>query len=691
MNRNHETLTRDLQDLGIWPESADAVRAALFETVVRETDLTATDFQTIRDVCEIGGIPAGEARTALEAAMMNLFLVRVEGGLSMTLDPARPFDRLPAFEGRDILFDILLKNLKKKTYASIVGDAAPTPFLPLIRDERRLAFHRYREADDRLQSALRERQSAPDTPETGLPASPEAWRDIFLTVTEHSAVTLGDDQKTALAAALIRRFFVITGGPGTGKTSVVFTLIRCLLQAGLKADRIALAAPTGRAAQRLGETLRIQLGLLREKKRHLPGDEMIECLEPRTLHRLLGYSPSKLTFSHSSENPLEADLILVDETSMVDTELMSRLLDAAPPEARIILIGDRDQLPSVEAGTVLADLVGDVRQSTFSHFMAMNINKILGLAPTAEAGFLTSGKTSGQSPMADRIAVLQTCHRANTTIIEAARAINGYCPGGDFTAHLRGIFPPGRENILEWRSPAEWTSDGFSKEIAAWSAEFAKGSGNAFSDVIRSCLKEGIPMTGESLKPEHPLTGAFEFLTRRKILTVYREGPFGVESINRLVSAQLRKQLPGEGWGAFFPGAVVMVTRNDYRLELFNGDTGLVLPAKDGGLFGVFPRPGTILRVPVDELPGPEPAFAVTVHKSQGSEYDEVFLILPLPPSDTAARLLSREIVYTGLTRAKHRVTLLADPETLHNACSRRATGPAVVSDVPSPGPKVDS
>ncbi len=180
-------------------------------------------------------------------------------------------------------------------------------------------------------------------------------------------------------------------------------------------------------------------------------------------------------------------------------------------------------------------------------------------------------------------------------------------------------------------------------------------------------------MTGEPLLPDHPLDEAFRFLTRQKILTVFREGPYGVESINRLVTARLKKDLPGEGWNAFFPGSVVMVTRNDYRLELFNGDTGLILPAKDGGLFGVFPRPGTILRVPVDELPGPEPAFAVTVHKSQGSEYDEVFLILPPPPSVTAARLLSREIVYTGLTRAKHRVTLLASPETLHAACSRRA------------------
>jgi LPS export ABC transporter permease LptF len=139
------------------------------------------------------------------------------------------------------------------------------------------------------------------------------------------------------------------------------------------------------------------------------------------------------------------------------------------------------------------------------------------------------------------------------------------------------------------------------------------------------------------------------------------------------IAPELAAWLPVKGWSEFFPGAVVMVTQNDYARELFNGDTGLILPAREGGLFGVFPRPGTLLRVPVDELPGPELAFAVTVHKSQGSEYDEVLLILPPPQSEAAGRLLTREVLYTAVTRAKRRVTILADARTLFTACSRGA------------------
>ncbi len=465
MNRHHEELTRDLRILGIWPEPGDEGRLALYETAVHETDLTATTYQTIRDVCDIGVLPPGEARTGLEAALMNLFLVRLEGGLSMSLDPARPYDRMPPFPGREELFEAFLGHLNRTTYSSIVGTAGSSPFLPLIRSEHRLAFHRYQEAVDRLEAALALRLGAEETPESGMHPSPEAWRTIFTRVTDHSAFTLGPDQKTALAAALLRRFFVITGGPGTGKTSVVFTLIRCLVQAGLNPGRIALAAPTGRAAQRLGESLRMQLEQLRKAGRQLPGDEAVAYLEPRTLHRLLGYSPSKLDFSHSAENPLEAELILVDETSMVDTILMSRLLDAAPLGARVVLIGDRDQLPSVEAGTVLADLVGDVRKSSFRRSTANALETIISLAPGEDSGFDISKQTVKQ-PMADRIGVLLTCYRANTTIVEAARAINEYHPVGEYRDHLRTLFPTGQEDILHWQSPGaatEWSPSIFSR------------------------------------------------------------------------------------------------------------------------------------------------------------------------------------------------------------------------------------
>jgi len=716
MNKTAERLSQDLKALGIWPPSEDPTRQALFVAVVSGSDLSAVEFQTIRDVCDLGRIPLGEGRTALEAAMMNLFLIRRDCCPSMSLSPGEALDKIPAFIGREGLERRFLEGLRKGEYAGAIGGIAPTQYLPLIEGNGRLAFHRYHQAEDRLQSALRERRAAPDLLLPGLPATPEDWNGVVKAVLNNAprfgpnqCLELDVWQKAAVAQALLRSFVIITGGPGTGKTSVVFTILRCFLRGGLKAPRIALAAPTGRAAQRLGESLCTQLEALLDPT---PEEALIGLLVPRTLHRLLGYSPAKPGFYHNRENQLEADLILIDESSMVDTELMSRLLDATSNHTRLVLIGDKNQLPSIEVGTVLADLVGELQREKLKMETATDINRILEgsgipkvkgntpphhatVAPTLSHTTIVSTTTTTTTTTAatatvpeevptmfERLSVLLKCHRSNLAIINAAKAVNGYQPDRQV---LEEPWSKVEKDLLEkfplapggavHRQEIVWKISDFREEIRAWTSEFAGSHsefGESFPLVIGKCMEEGLPLSGEPLDKKHALSRAFGFLTRHKILTVFREGTFGVEGINRLVAAEVKGLLPGKDWGDFFPGAVVMVTRNDYRLELFNGDTGLLLPAKDGHLFGVFPRLGAILRVPLDELPGPELAFAVTVHKSQGSEFDEVLLVLSPPTSDTAARLLTREIVYTGLTRAKERVRLLASAGTLLQACARR-------------------
>ncbi|RCK74445.1 MAG: Exodeoxyribonuclease V alpha chain [Candidatus Ozemobacter sibiricus] len=869
---------RDLHDLGLWPAAGETERLALYEAVTAATDLTALDVQTVRDLCDLGGVQEPARRVALEAALFNLFLVRRDGGLVMPLEADRLLDRLPDFPQRSALAARFLEGWRQGAYRQIIGDlvsegarttgghdgagangaagvdaragvrgaggahpdgsdrrdcgassdrpdrsdrGAPSedsyrareavPYLPLLADRHGLWFQRYRLAADRLRTGLQERLGQDDLDPARLPDLIARAAPVVQAVLaapprrpDGAPLRLDEAQQAGVVLAILRKFVVITGGPGTGKTSVVFTFLRCLLRMGLAPHRVALAAPTGRAAQRMGESLRAQLATLPVRE---PVDEAIVLMEPRTLHRLLGYSPRNLSFRHGRDNPLEADLILVDETSMVDVEMMSRLLEASPLEARLVLIGDKDQLPSVEAGTVLADLVRAALEPTgatgdplamagaspalagerlatgvgFGATLADAIDAIVGQAvaprapsaPSSRSAALARSTRSTRSTrsarsapaapaapaassapsasparpasatmagghaapvaalatpgtacsMADRVLFLQTCHRAVPEIIALAQEINGFRAAGDpvadrsdeevrsaLPASLRSAFLPATGEAalpgvadpaaspsaggpVQWLEAA-WHTAHPKAVLAAWLREFlllpgsssralpGSGSGSAqapaaaprpYPQVIADCLALGLPVTGEPLTDGHPLAEAFAFLGRHKILCAYRDGACGVDGLNRRLAVELAAWLPVKGWSEFFPGAVVMVTQNDYARELFNGDTGLILPAREGGLFGVFPRPGTLLRVPVDELPGPELAFAVTVHKSQGSEYDEVLLILPPPQSEAAGRLLTREVLYTAVTRAKRRVTILADARTLFTACSRGA------------------
>lgn len=827
---------RDLHDLGLWPAAGEAERLALYEVVTAATDLTALDVQTVRDLCDLGGVQEPASRAALEAALFNLFLVRRDGGLTMSLAAERLLDRLPDFPQRSALAARFLEDWRQGAYRRIIGDLASegettpgggdgagakgggardgrrgaggarpespdcrdrgtpsedsdrareaVPYLPLLADRHGLWFQRYRLAAERLRTGLQERLGQDDLDPARLADLIARAAPVVQAVLaapprrpDGAALRLDEAQQAGVALAILRKFVVITGGPGTGKTSVVFTLLRCLMRMGLAPHRVALAAPTGRAAQRMGESLRAQLATLPARE---PVDEAIGLMEPRTLHRLLGYSPRRLSFFHHRENPLEADLILIDETSMVDVEMMSRLLEASPLDARLVLIGDKDQLPSVEAGTVLADLVRAALEPTgaagdpsffsgdrlaggvgFGAALADAIDAIIGKpvaprapsAPSSRSALSTpTARTSRSAPpaspvgpaslpvsatppttgatpttvgaapsMADRVLFLPTCHRAVPEIIALAQEINGFRAAGEpvadrpdeevrlaLPASLRSAFVPatgaaalfGGSDPAASRSasgPVRWLDAAWHTAhpkavLTAWLREFLRlpgssscalpgpgrgseqdpaGPRRSYPQVIADCLAQGLPVTGEPLADGHPLAEAFAFLGRHKILCAYRDGAFGVDGLNRRLAAELAAWLPVEGWSEFFPGAVVMVTQNDYARELFNGDTGLILPAREGGLFGVFPRPGTLLRVPVDELPGPELAFAVTVHKSQGSEYDEVLLILPPPQSEAAGRLLTREVLYTAVTRAKRRVTILADARTLFTACSR--------------------
>jgi exodeoxyribonuclease V alpha subunit len=416
-----------------------------------------------------------------------------------------------------------------------------------------------------------------------------------------------DCQRQAALTALRRRFSVISGGPGTGKTTTVVRILGLMLeQTGGERMRIALAAPTGKAAARLAASiasLREALPCPDEVKRAVPG-------QVTTIHRLLGTLPGSTSFRHNERNPLPCDAVIVDEASMVDLPLMTALVTALPPHARLILIGDRDQLASVEAGAVLGDIC-------------------------------RAAESPGSS-IAGCVTVLDRNYRFGdgSGIAALSRAVNA----GDDREALRLLANAGSAAIALEATP---TRDTIKKRLAA-----------PVLDGFRPCLEAETP------------TDALRLFDRFRILTALREGPWGAAGINHAAETLLHEAGLIRRDTPFYRGRPVLVTENDYIHKLFNGDTGIILPDPDtGNLRTFFAAPdGTIRAIPPEFLPRHETAFAMTVHKSQGSEFERVLMVLP--PEDTI--LLTRELIYTGITRARKSVTLWSDEAVFSAAVKRR-------------------
>jgi exodeoxyribonuclease V alpha subunit len=444
-------------------------------------------------------------------------------------------------------------------------------------------------------------------------------------------------QKIAAAIAALKRFSVITGGPGTGKT---FTIARLLVlvmeQVPERRLRIHLAAPTGKAAARMRESLKQAREGMRG--RHPMAGQLPE--EVHTLHRLLQTLPGSPYFRHNRENPLETDLVVVDEASMVDMALMAKLLEAVPSSGRLVLVGDKDQLASVEAGSVLGDICDRGRMHGFSVEFCETLQEATGERLDAR---------SGHPPgLQDCVVELRNSFRfsAGSAIGELSRAVNR----GDAGRALEILDTPGKGSIA-WLDP-----DAGSRAPRELQRLILDGT--------EACFRKDTPAE------------ALQELNRFRILCAHKAGPHGVDAINQSAELMLVRQglirpeaASASPWYAHRP---VLITRNDYALGLFNGDIGVTLPdvASGGrGLFVFFPgSPGGVRRFLPYRLPEHETVYAMTVHKSQGSEFDEVLLILP----DRDSPVLTRELVYTALTRARRTVTIWARRSILAAAITRR-------------------
>lgn len=440
-----------------------------------------------------------------------------------------------------------------------------------------------------------------------------------------------DWQKVAAAVALTRRISVISGGPGTGKTTTVAKLLAALVQLNdAKPLRIQLAAPTGKAAARLTESLGSAL-------RRLPLDDAQKASLPKdacTLHRLLGAQPNSQRLRYHAGNPLHLDVLVVDEASMVDLPMMAKLINALPPQARVIFLGDRDQLASVEAGAVLGDICHYVTYG-YSHDRAAELSQLTGYV-------LPAGEGNQASSLRDGLCLLQKSYRfdAHSGIGQLAYAVNA-----SDVKRAKSVFSEGFSDIT--KQPLRETED--------------------YALMIADAL-EGYRPYLELIHHQAEPAAILEAFGCYQLLCALRDGPFGVSGLNtRIEQALIQKRLierPNQAASRWYNGRPIMISRNDSSLGLFNGDIGIALD-KGEGLRVWFPMPdGTIKSVQPSRLPGHDTAYAMTVHKSQGSEFEHAALVLP----NQYTAVVTRELVYTAITRARNKLSLYVDDRVFEKA-----------------------
>lgn len=624
---------------------ATAPEAAVVSSVMRHMALSLLDAMTIRDLMALGGYPGDRA---LAVGLSAMFAGLAEGSLCMDLDANPFFDRLPDGEGKPAgtLFGEFAAGLVAGRYGRLVA-AGGGRYMPLVLDastgRRLLYFHRYHVHENRLKERMELFLNA-----QGLPAPAEGEIDgwVDAVYADPLAIRAGSDrvaivrdpqQVDAIRMAVRSPFAIVSGGPGTGKTSLMVNILRCLVRAGVPVSRMVLGAPTGRAAQRMTEAIQTHVASIREPD---PLDGRLLELAGGTLHKILGYRGRTHDFLYRCDHPLPASVVVVDEVSMVDVVMMDTFLQAIHPgQTRLILLGDKNQLPSVDAGAVFAEMIPD---------------------GTRAARFR------------DRYVVLETVYRSGNRLLELARKAN------------RGTFPPaspvsfGQALALgpdRWAFVRAGDADRWQAHLARWASVHYAGAPVGGRTGYRELVERAGEMDAEGLLMDKAgqdlLDAIFSHVERARILTLLRRGLFGCAVINDAIAGFLARSTdPGADLRIpVFAGAVIIVNRNDYEKGLFNGDVGVILRDASGTYRAFFHRSGGAVGFPVDLLPSWELGFAMTVHKSQGSEFDDVLLVLP---DDEDHRLLTREIIYTGITRARKRVLIYGTRPVLEKALARK-------------------
>lgn len=498
----------------------------------------------------------------------------------------------------------------------IIGDGSK--LTPLVIDNNRLYLYRYWQYECRVASKLISAGNAP----LAVIAAPvlKALLDKYFESTEQP-----DWQRIAAAVTSNHLISVISGGPGTGKTTTVTKLLAIYIENQLAIGRrpiIQLAAPTGKAAARLSESIA-------QAKTKLAIPDQVLSLIPeqgKTLHRLLGARPKSKKFIHNKDNPLLVDLLIIDEASMIDLPMMASIIGALSSQTRLILIGDRDQLASVEAGSVLGDICAVPQVACYSQVQSAQL--------AASCDF--NGQSFAKYPFADSLAFLQKSYRfsAHSGIGELAKV----CNAGD----VKGV-----DRVI---------ASGF--DDLSWLVA------SADETQLLSQLLAGYNQYIQLMKVAAAPSELIACFNRFQVLCALRVGPFGIEKINQQLEQYFEKQQLKEVDNRWYVGRPVMITRNDNQMQLYNGDIGIT--GKDqltGQLKVYFEQSGEIRELLPSRLPAHETVFAMTVHKSQGSEFNHVMLVLA-----QTAKVVNRELIYTAITRAKQQFSFLGSVKLLKQA-----------------------
>lgn len=595
--------------------------------------LSPLDVHFARFVSKLAGNGTLVPDVSLAAALVSS--CTRQGHICLDLSGVAGTQLLDGENGGPVVCPELREWQKTLEKSPVVG--TPGEYKPLILDSRsRLYLYRYWDYQEKLADLIRTRVSK-DKEDIDITLLKKGLTRLFGAGLTQSSPGQAEDidwQKVAAFTSLIERFCVISGGPGTGKTTTVAKILAlCLEQSSSRSLRIALAAPTGKAAARLQEAIRRgkeELDCPESIKEQIPD-------EASTIHRLLGSISGSPYFRHNARNLLPVDVVAVDEASMVDLALMSKLVQAIPCQARLILLGDKDQLASVEAGAVLGDICDTGNAHGFSRRFSSDLEKVTGYK------IRTQPNGEDESGICDCIVQLDKSFRfgRQSGIHAVSHAVNA--GDADLAASL---LMGGKYGDISWRDLPR-------------------------PDALPLVIKDTIvKWFGDYLKAS-TIRETFQMFDRFRILCAVRKGPYGVIALNSLVEKILVDKRLIRLDTMWYPGRPVLITTNDYNLRLFNGDVGIVLPdpGANNDLRVFFSTMDDNLKKfhPL-RLPEHETVYAMTVHKSQGSEFDNVLLLIP----DRDSPVLTRELLYTGITRAKEGVDIWGTENVFHTAVTRR-------------------
>lgn len=538
-----------------------------------------------------------------------------------------------------------------RTYAKVrvkVANLCEILAKPIVLDGAQLYLQRYWQYEWQLAAIIREKSSK--RLDIDYVNAQNLLDDLF--VSEDSQTF--DWQKIAVCIAASQSLSFITGGPGTGKTTTVTKLL-ALLQ-GLAAKKgkilkIQLVAPTGKAAARLTESISAA-------KQKLPvdlrGNLPQQC---QTIHRLLGAKPQSPYFKANASHTLRLDVLVLDEASMVDLPLMAKLFTALPNHAQVVLLGDQDQLSSVETGSVLSDIcaAGHVRMDDlynnlmiYSESMQLQLSKLISISCFSSQEKVVSDSAAA-SVIRDNVVRLVKSHRfnENSGIGQLAKQVKA-----GLIKQSVGLLKAEKFADINWYQPRQTSSQAVASEI------------------LKTLIIKLLPiyqLYAQAIQ-QGDLRQGFKYLQQQQVLCAQKSGYWGVKQLNALIESELHKQGLIDISKDFYVGRPVMLSKNDHQLKLFNGDIGIVMAdPNNASLTKVWfvTSEGDFRGLLPSRLPSLETLYAMTIHKSQGSEFESVYLCLPPINSNNQGRGLNRELIYTGLTRAKSHFMLFAEPKAL--------------------------